>query len=147
MSLNGFDARQHIFVCQGAFEFLQELDSTQYFDLAVVDPPTFSNSARTEEIWEVQKDYAALLNHLARHMVAGGIVFFSNNFRKFVMDESQLAQYDCREITAHFSTNFRRFKLDESALEAETIHEISRQTVPDDFRNRRIHRCWKLTRK
>jgi 23S rRNA (guanine2445-N2)-methyltransferase / 23S rRNA (guanine2069-N7)-methyltransferase len=25
-----------------------------------------------------------------------------------------------------------------------TIREISRQTVPEDFRNRRIHRCWRL---
>ena len=42
----------------------------------------------------------------------------------------------------YFSTNFRRFKFTEEMLNARSIHEISRQTVPPDFRNRRIHRCW-----
>lgn len=43
-----------------------------------------------------------------------------------------------------FSTNSRRFKLDEQALSGATIREISRQTVPEDFRNKRIHRCWRM---
>ena len=45
-----------------------------------------------------------------------------------------------------FSTNFRRFKFDESAFPNASVREISRQTVPEDFRNRRIHRCWRLVR-
>jgi len=44
----------------------------------------------------------------------------------------------------YFSTNSRRFKLDETALGNLAIREISRQTVPEDFRNRRIHRCWRI---
>ena len=43
-----------------------------------------------------------------------------------------------------FSTNFRRFKFDPASIPAASIFEISRQTVPPDFRNRRIHRCWKI---
>jgi 23S rRNA G2069 N7-methylase RlmK/C1962 C5-methylase RlmI len=46
-----------------------------------------------------------------------------------------------------FSTNSRRFKFAESDIRGATIREISRQTVPEDFRNRRIHRCWRLVRK
>ncbi|MFP6657243.1 MAG: SAM-dependent methyltransferase, partial [Pirellulales bacterium] len=46
----------------------------------------------------------------------------------------------------YFSTNFRRFKLDEAAIQSASILEISRQTVPSDFRNRRVHRCWRLRR-
>jgi 23S rRNA G2069 N7-methylase RlmK/C1962 C5-methylase RlmI len=46
----------------------------------------------------------------------------------------------------YFSTNFRRFKLDEAAIESSQIREISKQTVPPDFRNRRIHRCWRIVR-
>ena len=46
----------------------------------------------------------------------------------------------------YFSTNFRRFKFDESAIQAESIREITRQTIPDDFRNKRIHRCWRIVR-
>jgi 23S rRNA (guanine2445-N2)-methyltransferase / 23S rRNA (guanine2069-N7)-methyltransferase len=47
----------------------------------------------------------------------------------------------------YFSTNFRRFKLDENLLGAYAVREISKQTVPEDFRNERIHRCWRLVRK
>ena len=46
-----------------------------------------------------------------------------------------------------FSTNFRRFKLDEAALGDYTIRDITRQTIPEDFRNQRIHKCWKLVRR
>ena len=45
----------------------------------------------------------------------------------------------------YFSTNFRRFKFDDDFLSGLfEIREISKQTVPEDFRNRRIHRCWRL---
>jgi 23S rRNA G2069 N7-methylase RlmK/C1962 C5-methylase RlmI len=43
-----------------------------------------------------------------------------------------------------FSNNFRRFKLEEGAIRAASIREISRQTIPEDFRNQRIHRCWRI---
>ena len=47
-----------------------------------------------------------------------------------------------------FSTNYRRFKFEEKLL-AHTydIYEITRKTVPEDFRNARIHRSWKFLKK
>jgi len=48
----------------------------------------------------------------------------------------------------YFSNNFRRFKLEENAI-AEFAHcrEISAQTIGPDFeRNARIHRAWELRR-
>ncbi len=45
-----------------------------------------------------------------------------------------------------FSANFRRFKLDEAALGDYQIRDITRQTIPEDFRNERIHKCWQLVR-
>ena len=30
---------------------------------------------------------------------------------------------------------------------AATLREISAKTVPEDFRNRRIHRCWRLVKR
>ena len=118
MELNGFRGRMHRFQREGAFEFIQKLPRRPQFELAVVDPPTFSNSKRTEDVWDVQRDHAALLNEVLARMTPGGIVYFSNNFR--------------------------RFKLDEAQLHSNQIFEISRQTVPEDFRNRRIHRCWRI---
>jgi 23S rRNA (guanine2445-N2)-methyltransferase / 23S rRNA (guanine2069-N7)-methyltransferase len=118
MQLNGFTAKQHRFVRDDAMDFLRHLPASQRFDLAVVDPPTYSRSKSTDVDWDVQAQHVELLNRLLQHMTPGGVIFFS--------------------------TNFRRFKFAESEIAAGHIHEISRQTVPPDFRNRRIHRCWKI---
>ncbi len=118
MNLNGFAAACHTRVRNDALTFLQNHPPGEYFDLAVVDPPTFSNSKRNEKDWEVGRDHCKLLERLAPLMSPGG--------------------------TIYFSTHARRFKLAEPIPGIASAREISRQTVPDDFRNRRIHRCWRL---
>ena len=120
LGLNELDGPAHRFVRSDALEYLRTLPEQTCFDLAVVDPPTFSNSKRTEDVWNVQRDHVQLLTAVFERMEPGGVVYFS--------------------------TNFRRFKLAEAELEGATIREISRQTVPPDFRNRRIHRCWRMVR-
>ncbi len=120
MLLNGFEGEHHRFVRTGTLEFLSQLKPSEKFDLVVVDPPTFSNSKRTENVWDVQRDHADLLNQLSRHVEIGGTVFFSTNFRKFKFVEEAVSGYEIREIT--------------------------NQTIPEDFRNKKIHRCWKLSR-
>lgn len=119
LRLNDFAVgTDHRIVRADAREFVGSLPNEPLYDLAVVDPPTFSNSKRLDEDWETQRDAVPLLNELAERMSPGGVVYFS--------------------------TNFRRFKLDEDALVAYAIREISKQTVPEDFRNKRVHRCWRL---
>jgi 23S rRNA (guanine2069-N7)-methyltransferase / 23S rRNA (guanine2445-N2)-methyltransferase len=120
LQLNGFHGPQHRLMQSDIWEFLDNLSPSDQWDLAVVDPPTFSNRKGTEEPWDVQRDHGVLLKRLAPHIAAGGTVFFS--------------------------TNFRRFKLDESSLAAYSIRDITRQTIPEDFRNERIHRCWRLVK-
>lgn len=117
MRLNGFAGSQHRFVREDAGTYLSSLGDER-FDLAVIDPPTFSNSKRLDEDWDIQRDHATLLQKVIEHMTPGGVIFFS--------------------------TNSRRFKLDEAALTGVTTREISKQTVPEDFRNKRIHRCWRM---
>ncbi|HBO44928.1 MAG TPA: SAM-dependent methyltransferase [Planctomycetaceae bacterium] len=118
MGLNEFAGPEHRFVRDDGLSFVESCRDT--FDLAVVDPPTFSNSKRTEQYWDIQRDYSALLRALLSRMSPGGVVYFS--------------------------TNFRRFKFDPAVLQGATAREISRQTVPPDFRNQRIHRCWRIVR-
>ena len=120
MRLNGFDDPKHIFVNRDAATFAADLSENE-FDLVVVDPPTFSNSKRTEEIWDVQRDHAKILNQVRDSLSAKGLIYFSTNFRKFKLAEEELSGFK--------------------------IIEISKQTVPEDFRNRKIHRCWKLFKK
>ncbi len=120
MARNGFQGPDHEFVRDDAMHFLQGRGRQAAFDLAVVDAPTFSNSKSLEDYWDIQRNHVELLNRLVELMAPGGTIFFS--------------------------TNFRRFKLAEAEIRGVTIREISRQTVPADFRNRRIHRCWRMVR-
>ena len=46
----------------------------------------------------------------------------------------------------YFSTNYRGFKLDEDTLLPAELEEITALTVPEDYRNKRIHRCWRMVR-
>ena len=119
--LNGIDPLKHQFVTEDSINFLETAaeDKRKRFDLAIVDPPTFSNSKQTELDWDVQDRHCELLEKVHAVMRLGGVVYFS--------------------------TNFRRFKFDDDFLSGLfEIREISKQTVPEDFRNRRIHRCWRL---
>lgn len=117
LAINGFTGDRHRLVRDDVVAWVAEQSPGAHYDLAVIDPPTFSNSKRTEQDWRVERDYAELIAGVVRLMSPGGEVFFS--------------------------TNFRRFKMDEAALpEGLSIREISQQTVPEDFRNQRIHRCW-----
>jgi 23S rRNA (cytosine1962-C5)-methyltransferase len=46
----------------------------------------------------------------------------------------------------YFSTNYRGFELREEAIAPCVMEEISGRTVPVDFRNRKIHRCWRAVK-
>jgi 23S rRNA G2069 N7-methylase RlmK/C1962 C5-methylase RlmI len=120
LAINEFTGPTHELVRSDIRAYLDDLRPQDEWDVAVVDPPTFSNTKGIESDWDVQRDYATLLNQLAPHIVSCGVVYFS--------------------------TNFRRFKLDEAALSGYQIRDITRQTIPEDFRNKRIHACWQLTR-
>ncbi|HEX4000137.1 MAG TPA: bifunctional 23S rRNA (guanine(2069)-N(7))-methyltransferase RlmK/23S rRNA (guanine(2445)-N(2))-methyltransferase RlmL [Pirellulales bacterium] len=122
LKLNGFaDSHQQV-VRFDAMRFLRRMAPRAggEFDLAVVDPPTFSNSKNTPDIFDVDRDHVELLNLVLERLSPGGKIYFSTNFRKF---------------------KFRGEEIPRAA-----IREISRQTVPPDFRNKRIHRCWTLVR-
>ncbi len=120
MRANGFSGDEHAFVVSDAQTFLRKHPAGEAYDVVVFDPPTFSNSKRTEADWNVQTDAIPLLLELLPLVRKGGVVYFSNNFR--------------------------RFKFDPCQIPASEVHEISKQTVPEDFRNRRIHRCWRIVR-
>lgn len=119
--LNGLTGKQYQFEQADCLQWLAR--SRNLFDLIFVDPPTFSNSKRMEDSWDVQRDHVKLLNLLISKMAPGAKVIFSNNKR--------------------------RFKLDYQALQDAgwTIKDISAATLPEDFkRNPHIHVCFELTR-
>lgn len=94
------------------------------YDLIFIDPPSFSNSKRMQDTWDVQRDHLALLTHAFNCLKPQGTIVFSNNKRGFKLDESGL-----------------------SALELH-IDNVTKKTIPDDFARRsNIHQCWILTKK
>jgi 23S rRNA (guanine2445-N2)-methyltransferase / 23S rRNA (guanine2069-N7)-methyltransferase len=116
LALNTFIGARHRLVQADAATFLER--DRDHYELIYVDPPTFSNSKRAED-FDVQRDHVRLLKLCAERLAPGGLILFSNNYRRFQLDTEALAGWDIREISA--------------------------STIPFDFeRNARIHRAWEL---
>ncbi len=119
LALNGAAGRDHQLVQADVMAWLNA-DRGQY-DLIFCDPPTFSNSARAQD-FDTQADHVRLLRACCSRLSQDGLLLFSNNFRRFKLDEAAIAEF------AHCT-------------------EISPRTIDPDFeRNPRIHRCWELRR-
>lgn len=117
--LNGLEPGRNRLVQADAMRFLKEQRSSRHrYDLIVLDPPSFSNSKRMHGVLDVQRDHVALLRDCVALLAPDGEVLFS--------------------------TNLRSFRPDTAALADIALNEISDTTVPPDFRNRRIHRCWRV---
>lgn len=120
-AINDLAGKQYQFIQANVLEWLR--DCHNQFDFIFVDPPTFSNSKRMEETWDVQRDHLLLLNLISKVLAPGGKVIFSNNKRKFKLDHDALVQagWQVRDVTA--------------------------PSIPEDFkRNPHIHVCFELAR-
>ncbi|MBU3891429.1 bifunctional 23S rRNA (guanine(2069)-N(7))-methyltransferase RlmK/23S rRNA (guanine(2445)-N(2))-methyltransferase RlmL [Serratia rubidaea] len=117
---NGLTGRQHRLIQADCLSWLH--NAAEQFDVIFIDPPTFSNSKRMENTFDVQRDHLALMTDLKRLLRRNGTIMFSNNKRGFRMDLDGLQAL---------------------GLEAK---EITAQTLSQDFaRNRQIHNCWLVT--
>lgn len=117
LNLNDLDLRKNRLIQSDCLQWLSEC--RERFEVIFVDPPTFSNSKRMENSWDVQRDHLDLFKQLKRILTDDGVIVFSNNKRNFRMDMEGL---------------------NELGLTAENI---TKQTIPLDFeRNPQIHNCW-----
>ena len=115
--LNDIEGKQHKLIQADCLQWLEKCDCQ--FDLIFVDPPTFSNSKRMEESWDVQRDHVKLMSNLKRVLSNNGTIVFSNNKRGFKMNLVALEELGLSAV------------------------EISHKTLPLDFeRNKQIHNCW-----
>ncbi|EMF8479479.1 bifunctional 23S rRNA (guanine(2069)-N(7))-methyltransferase RlmK/23S rRNA (guanine(2445)-N(2))-methyltransferase RlmL [Morganella morganii] len=114
---NGLSGRQHRLIQADCLSWLAR--TPEQFDLIFIDPPTFSNSKRMEDTFDVQRDHIDLMKHLKRMLRRGGTLMFSNNKRGFKLDQDGM---DALGLVAQ---------------------EITAKTQSQDFaRNRQIHNCW-----
>ena len=118
MEINGFRGELHEFVQADCLQWLADDDGRRY-DLIFLDPPTFSNSKRMEQEFDVQRDHVGLIRSALVRLVPDGLLLFS--------------------------TNFRKFKLDAEALADISVGDITPQTIPQDFeRDARVHHCYEI---
>lgn len=118
MEQNGFkDDNRYSFIHADVKQYLKSVKA-EYFDMIVMDPPTFSNSKRMDDILDIQRDHAALINDCLLALKPGGILYFS--------------------------TNFRKFQLDTISVRASLIKDITKDTTPFDFEGKLFRWCYRI---
>jgi 23S rRNA (cytosine1962-C5)-methyltransferase len=119
LELNQIEALTHRIERADVLVWLeQEIARGGRYDLIVLDPPSFSNSKKMSDSFDVQRDHARLIGQCMALLDAGGELLFSNNLRSFELDEKLRADY--------------------------RVDDITRRTIPEDFRDQRIHHAYLL---
>jgi len=118
MKLNEFiDPSKYKFIHADVLQYLHTIPEN-YFDLVILDPPTFSNSKRMEDILDIQKDHVKLINDCLRILKPKGKIYFS--------------------------TNYKRFVLETASIRSSLIKDITKQTTPFDFEGRLFRLCFEI---
>ena len=119
MQVNGFTDVRFTYVHADVLQYLKTLPEN-HFDLIVMDPPTFSNSKRMDDFLDIQQDHVSLIRDCLRSMKTGGILYFSTNYRKFILDTNKIP--------------------------AASIKDITKQTTPFDFEGKLMRWCFKIVK-
>lgn len=99
MALNEFtETSKYQFVQADVKQYLPTLHD-DYFDIIVMDPPTFSNSKRMNDFLDIQKDHVEMINQCIQKLRPGGCVYFSTNYRKFILDTEKINTTTIKDIT------------------------------------------------
>ena len=121
MALNNIPAEDNRLLQMPTLLFLQKatLDN-QRFDMAVVDPPSYSTDRSGKPDFDIARDHPVLLRRVVAIMRKNATIFFSTNHQAF---EPRMA-----------------------GLKVSGIEEITAQTIPEDYahKRKRIHRCWRI---
>ena len=120
MLLNGFsDTEKYKFQHADVKQYINNLPA-DYFDLIIMDPPTFSNSKRMDDFLDIQRDHVELINNCMKTVKPGGTLYFSTNFKKFVLDKEN--------------------------IKAQSIKDITKATTAFDFEGKLFRLCYCITR-
>lgn len=116
-TLNNIDHKNHNFIQADCIGWLKA--NTKKFDVIFLDPPTFSNSKRMDDILDVQRDHELLINLAMDSLKKDGVLYFSNNYRRFKMSQEIIDKFNCENI-------------DKKCLSR------------DFLSNKNIHNCWEI---
>jgi 23S rRNA (cytosine1962-C5)-methyltransferase len=119
LDLNGlWDSAKHFIVQSDTGKFLEEAHRKgRRYTLAVVDPPSFFQDEKNGTSFDINRDHPELIKSVLRIMAPGSLVFFSTNHQRF----------------------------EPKFLGLPPMKELTPATIPEDYRNRNIHRCWQIT--
>ncbi|HUH37094.1 MAG TPA: bifunctional 23S rRNA (guanine(2069)-N(7))-methyltransferase RlmK/23S rRNA (guanine(2445)-N(2))-methyltransferase RlmL [Spongiibacteraceae bacterium] len=98
MTLNKLDLSKNRLERADCEQWLQ--DNKETFDLILLDPPTFSNSKRTEQTLDIQRDHMKLLELAMARLSSEGVLIFSNNRRRFRLDPGASERWQVEDRTA-----------------------------------------------
>ncbi len=119
--LNSLSLDKNEIVREDCLIFLdQEIKTGIKYDIIIIDPPTISRSKKMNKMFDIQVDYLFLISKALRLLSKEGIIFFSTNYRKFSFDKIHIP--------------------------SGSVDEISKKTIPIDFHDPNIHRCWKISK-
>lgn len=116
--LNNIDLGNHSFINADVLDWLRTTKLPNTFDIIFLDPPTFSNSKKMEDSFEVERDQDFLVESCMNMLRPDGILYFSNNKRKFKISEAILSKYQVKDITT--------------------------ESIPQDFHDKKIHSCFEI---
>ncbi|NQT57697.1 MAG: class I SAM-dependent methyltransferase [Bacteroidetes bacterium] len=122
MKINSLLSETFRFVQDDCKNFLDMAEKQKdKYDLIILDPPSFSNSRKTDKTFNVQRDHAEYIRHCCRLLHKDGSVLFS--------------------------TNLSNFKLQKQLLKDLTINEITYDTIPPGYSKKRLpHKCWVISK-
>lgn len=117
---NQLNLDEHSFIRSDVFTYLKEYTESD-FDLIFLDPPTFSNSKKMDNTLDIERDHIDLIKSSMKVLKKDGLLIFSNNKRGF--------------------------KLDDSIKELYLVKDITASTIPEDFKDAKIHVCYEIRNK
>lgn len=118
LALNGYGDVRHQHVRSDVVRWVEQNRGKQW-DLVVLDPPSYSASKLMDGDFDVQRDHPKLLETVLGLLAPGG--------------------------TLYFSTHYRGFVLEEACLGGRSFEELTPGSIPEDIRERDIHRCFRIT--
>lgn len=120
MAQNGFSGETHRFVRDDILSTLESGRLDTPYDLVVIDPPTVSVSKAMSRTFDVQQDHGLLLSCVLERIPAGGVIYFSNNFKKFKLSPDS---FGCTDIV-----------------------DLTEITAPPDYGGKFAHHCYRMTK-
>jgi 23S rRNA (guanine2445-N2)-methyltransferase / 23S rRNA (guanine2069-N7)-methyltransferase len=116
------DPSRYRFLRADVIELLQNpsrFGIDMFFDLIFLDPPSFSNSKKMQQTLDIQRDHTDMIEQSMKLLNKNGLLLFSTNKKGFKLSDSLSSQY--------------------------VVNDITRETIPEDFKRRPgIHRCWEV---